>query len=252
MSNQSPKNQPIQTKPATGPGAILISGASRGVGRACAEELAAPGVDLALMATSLAALSETIAACEAKGARAVGFECDLSNMRQIDAAARKIKACFGSVSALVNNAGVWLEAPFEKGSMEAWESALDVNLKGAMRLTRRALEMAPDGSAIIFIGSTASRKVYAGGANYCAAKHGLLGFAGALFEDCRERGIKVCSILPGVINTDMHAKDPLMDKAKMIQPEDVARAARFVLDFPANACPTEISLQPQRAPKKRA
>lgn len=242
----------LRTPPlAFAPRVIAITGASRGVGRACALELAGPGVALALMASCASSLAETAALCQAKGAATLSLGFDLSDMSAIDEAAGRIGRELGPVHTLINNAGVWLEAPFERGDMERWESALDVNLKGAMRLTRRALEAMPDGGAVIFIGSSASRKTYAGGANYCAAKHGLLGFAGALFEDVRERGVKVCSLLPGVINTDMHAADPQMDKAKMIQPEDVAAAVAFALAFPANACPTEIAIQPQRYPKKK-
>ena len=231
---------------------IVITGASRGIGRACALALAAPGVSLALVARSEAALEEVKALCQAKGAQAQGFGCDLAEMDAIDALCEKVKSHFAApIHTLVNNAGIWIEKPFEQGDLGAWEEALDVNLKAPMRLTRRALDGMPEGGAVIFIGSLASRKTYPGGSNYCAAKHGLLAFAQALFEDVRERGVKVCSVLPGVVDTDMHASDAAMDHAKMIQPQDVAAAVAFALAAPSHVCPIEIALQPQRLPKRR-
>lgn len=230
---------------------IVITGASRGIGRACAEALAKAGATLVLMARSEEASAETAAACEALGAKTLSLAVELSDMAAIDRAMGEVLEAFGRVDALINNAGIWIERPFEQGDMALWESALDVNLKAPMRLTRRALEMMPDGGAVIFIGSSASKRSYAKGSNYCAAKRGLLAFAEALFEDARERGIRVCSILPGVVDTDMHAGDESLDGEKMIQPEDVAAAAVFALSAPSRVCVSEISIQPQRAPKRR-
>jgi len=231
---------------------IAVTGASRGIGRACAIALAAPGVSLVLMARNAEELRETAQLCEARGAIAHRFGFDLSKIDEIETRIQEIKAQCGCIDVLVNNAGVWIEEPFSTGDMSAWDFALDVNLKATMHLTRHALEGMPEGGAIVFIASTASRKVYANGTNYCAAKHGLMGFAGALFEDVRERGIKVSSVLPGVVNTDMHASDPKLEKPKMIQPEDVAAAVAFIVHSPANVCPTEIALQPQKNPKTRS
>lgn len=231
---------------------ILITGASRGIGKACALALAAPGVTLALTASDCSGMREVADACEAKGAGVMRFGFDLADVDGIKERVAEIQELCGPIHTLINNAGIWIESPFTEGAMDAWERALDVNLKAVMRLTRHALEGMPEGGAVIFIGSAASKRAYAGGANYCAAKFGLLGFAGALFEDIRERGIKVCSILPGVVNTDMHASDASFDQEKMIQPEDVAAAVAYALGAPGNLCPTEISLQPQRYPKRRA
>lgn len=244
-------SQKAETQGKTQGKVIVITGASRGIGRACALALAEKGASLALMARSVEALEAVAAECEAQGAQTLSLGLDLSEMGAIDQAMSQVIERFGRVDALVNNAGIWDERPFEQGDMEAWERALDVNLKAPIRLTRRALERMPDGGAVIFIGSTASKRAYAKGTNYCAAKRGLLAFAEALFEDCRERGVRVCSILPGVVDTDMHANDAAMDQAKMIQPEDVASAARFAISAPSRVCVSEICIQPQRAPKRR-
>ena len=106
-----------------------------------------------------------------------------------------------------------------------------------------------EGSSIIFINSIAARKSYAGGTNYCAAKFGQLGFANSLFEDIRHLGIKVSSIMPGVVNTDMHKDDETLDAQLMLQPSDVSRVVSFIMNSPVTVCPTEITLLPQFNPK---
>ncbi len=237
--------------PHPAPHVIAITGASRGIGAAIATALAKPGAVLALLGRDDASLRPTADSCRAYGATAACFAADLSRSAELAPLVSRIQEACGPIHTLINNAGLFLEAPILEGDMEAWDQALDVNLKAAIHLTRHALKAMPEGGAVVFIASSASRRAYAGGTNYCAAKFGLLGFAGALFEDVRERGIKVCSILPGVVDTGMHDGDDSLDKAKMIQPEDVAAAVAFALSMPSRTCPTEIALQPQRAPKIR-
>ena len=232
-------------------GTVVVTGAGRGIGRACALALAAPGVVMALMGRDASSLGKVASLCGEKGARVLCFPFDLADVESIDGRMEQVKAACGPIGVLVSNAGLWIEAPFCDGPLDLWDEALDVNLKAPMRLARSALEGMGEGGAVVFIGSSASRRAYAGGTNYCAGKFGLLGFAGALFEDVRERGIKVCSVLPGVVDTDMHAGDPGLDPAKMIRPEDVASAVAWILSTPANVCPTEVALQPQRVPKVR-
>ena len=240
----------MSTQPAAR--AIAVTGARSGIGAAIAIALARRGAVLALVGRDEASLKATAGACRARGAVVECFAADLSRSAELAALVSRIHEACGPIHTLINNAGLFLEASILDGDMEAWDRALDVNLKAAIHLTRHALPTMPDGGAVVFIASSASRKAYAGGTNYCAAKFGLLGFAGALFEDVRERGIKVCSILPGVVDTGMHEGDNALDPAKMIQPEDVAAAVVFALSMPARTCPTEIALQPQRAPKIRA
>jgi NADP-dependent 3-hydroxy acid dehydrogenase YdfG len=227
---------------------VVITGASRGIGKECAIKLAQPGTTLILMARKQEDLDVVAKECLALGANPHCQPIELlkDNLKEIIS---NIKSQFGNIDILINNAGVWIEKPFTTGDMDAWDDALDVNLKSAIHLTRYCLDGMQEGGSIIFIGSTASRKSYAGGTNYCAAKFGLLGFANSLFEDIRDRGIKVCSILPGVVNTDMHKDDPSFTPEKMIQPEDVAATVQFVLSTPSNMCPTEITLMPQKNPK---
>ena len=229
---------------------ILITGASRGIGAECALALANPSTRLILHARSDTALQETADACQAKGAEVVLWPLDLADVPSIAPAMQALMAKVGPLHTLINNAGLWIEQPFATGDMAAWDQALDVNLKAVIHLSRASVEQMPEGGAMVFIASTASKRSYAGGTNYCAAKFGVMGFAGALFEDIRARGIKVCSIFPGVVNTDMHASNTNFIRDEMIQPQDIAQAVVYVLGTPSNICPTELVIQPQKIPKK--
>lgn len=231
---------------------IIVTGASRGIGFAIAEELAGPDVHLVLMAKDKKNLIGIHDACVAKGAATTLLSVDLADTQDLKRQMEDLKKTVTRVDVLVNNAGLWCEDAFEKGDMDIWDTALDVNLKSQIHLTRHCVDLMQEGSAIVFMGSTASQKSYKGGTNYCAAKFGLLGFARSLFEDLREKGIKVSSILPGVVNTDMHKDDASFDHARMIQPKDIAQLTKFIVSMPANSCITEVSIQPQKNPKARA
>ena len=229
---------------------ILISGASRGIGRACSLALAHKDSILILMARDEKSLKKVKTECENLGAEVECISLDLSDTAKIKDGVSQVIQQYGKIDTLINNAGIWDEQPFESGDMDKWDFALDVNLKSAIHLTRYCLEGMSSEGAVIFIGSSASKKTYAGGTNYCAAKFGLLGFANSLFEDIREKGIKVSSILPGLVNTSMHENDKKLDPDKMIQPDDVAQTVNFILSMPQNVCPLEITLFPQKNPRK--
>lgn len=232
---------------------IVITGASRGIGKACALKLANHNSVLVLMARKIEELNHVAHMCEDLGAVVETISVDLIDVVSLKKQTEDIINKYKKIDVLINNAGIWDEQPFEQGDMDKWDFALDVNLKSAIHLTRYCLEGMKndvDNKAIIFIGSTASKRTYAGGTNYCAAKFGLLGFANSLFEDIREQGIKVSNILPGLVNTDMHKDDPKLEPEKMIQPEDIAKTVEFVLNMPNNVCPLEITLLPQKNPKK--
>ena len=230
----------------------LITGASRGIGRAIAIDLAKQSFDVGLVGREAARLQEVANECRALGVRAECYVVDLGDMKAVSQLASRAAEELGGISVLVNNAGVSVEKNIREASLDEWETTLDVNLRSVFTLTKLCLPYLEQAkkAAVITIASTASRRTYPGSTMYAASKHGVLGFSNALFEDVREAGVKVCSILPGYVNTDMHAGDKKLEPSKMIQPEDVAKAVSFVLNFPENSCPTEITIMPQRSPKK--
>lgn len=225
---------------------ILITGASRGIGAAAALHLAKEGARVALTARNGSALEAVKEACEAAGGEAALFPGDMTDTAFLKALPTQVVETFGRLDALFNNAGLVARAPADEADLAEWDRVLDVNFRAWMHLTRHALPhlTANPESAVINLCSVAGRHTYATGGIYSATKHAVHAWSGCLFEDLRAKGVKVCALYPGFVNTEMVTDVP-GDKDKMIQPGDIARAIEFVLTFPSNACPTEIVIRPQ-------
>lgn len=231
----------------------FITGASRGIGRACAIRFARAGCDVGLAARSPGALEQTAKLCRNHGADTVAVETDVSVRDDVRAAIDHCSEKLGGLHILVNNAGRGHYEPVDQADLDEWEATVEVNLLGAMYATRYAaphLKLAAgdgDRAAIINIASISGKLTHEEGGVYCATKHGLVGLSGSSFDDLRERGIKVTALCPGFVDTDM-PDDANLDRSKMIQPEDIADTALFVARYPDTGCPTEITIRPQRTP----
>jgi NADP-dependent 3-hydroxy acid dehydrogenase YdfG len=232
-------------------GVAIITGASRGIGEAVAIDLAKENFAVGLAGRDEERLKAVAAECEKLGVRARYYIVDLEDANSLEKLAAGVAKDLGGINILVNNAGVWVEKNIREASIEEWDKTIDVNLRSVFALTKAVLPYLEKekSAAIINIGSVSSRHSYAGGTMYAASKHGLLGFGNSLFHDVREQGIKVCTLLPGYVNTAMHAGDVKLDQDLMIQPSDIAKAVSFVVNFPENACPTEITILPQKSPR---
>jgi NAD(P)-dependent dehydrogenase (short-subunit alcohol dehydrogenase family) len=227
----------------------LITGASRGIGRAIACGLAEEGCRLSLIARGEAQLEETKEMSEDRGAEVATFTADVTDGSVIADVFGRTADAFGGIDIVVNNAGTGHLASIMEADGADWARTIDVNLRAAMESTRLAVPYLRKrgGGTIIFIASLSSKIAYGGGGAYCASKHGLLGFAGAVFEDVRGFGIRVCSICPGFVNTELIEGLGIAPKA-IIQPDDVADAVRFAAKFGGTACPTEIVIRSQTPP----
>lgn len=229
----------------------LITGAGRGIGRAIAQGLAEEGCDVALLARSEGELEQTARLCREHGVRAVPLAVDIADSPALENAVRTCVEQLGGLNILVNNAGVSVDGSAAAADPDGWERMLRINLLAAMRATHLALPhiLEAGGGAVVFIASLAAKFTAGGMAGYVASKHGLLGFSGSVFEDVRERDVKVSVICPGWTNTAMMDTSAFAREA-VIQPEDVADAVRFVVTFPRSACPTEIVIHPQHRPQR--
>ncbi|MCS6774651.1 MAG: SDR family oxidoreductase [Anaerolineae bacterium] len=229
--------------------AALVTGASRGIGRAVALMLAQAGCNLALLARHTDALRETQAACTSFGVHVLPLTVDLAECNMIAAAVDACVEAFGGLNVLINNAGVHQFASAVDADLEVWDRMVNVNLRAAMHATRLALPHILAGTrngrrgGVIFISSLGGKFTAPTNAGYAATKHALTGFGGSVFEDVRDAGVKVCTIYPGWTNTGLLAD--WLKPEEAIQPEDVAEAVRFVLASASTVCPTEIVLQPQ-------
>jgi 3-oxoacyl-[acyl-carrier protein] reductase len=227
----------------------LVTGASRGIGRAVALHLAEAGCHLALTGRDREALEATAAACREHGVSAHSLPADLARREECRYAVDEAVAALGGLDILINNAGVPGSGRAGETAPEDWDLTLAVNIRAPMDITTLALPhiVKSEAGAVIFLASIAGKMSFAGGGAYCASKHAVPGFAGSVFEDVREHGVKVCAISPGFVNTGLVASKNL-DADKMIQPEDVADTVLWICQTPANVCPTQITLRPQRTP----
>ncbi len=227
----------------------IITGATRGIGRALAVRLNSLAYRLVLLGRDQQALAAVASACEHRANEVHCIAGDLQDESYIDAAFHEACERFGHIDVLVNNAGVARREPAQHADLDAWWEVLNVNFKAAVRLTHLALPAMIEkrAGAIINISSISGRHVSPGSAIYAATKHALNGFSGCTFEDVRDYGIKVSLIMPGFVATDLTAG--LGRKAaRMLQPTDVADAVEFVLSSSPTCCPTELVLRPQRTP----
>ncbi len=227
----------------------LITGASRGIGKAIALRLAEQGYACFLVGRDARALEAVCADCRALGAEADYAAADLSDgagrAEVLEAAGKR----FGRVDVLVNNAGTAHRAAVQEAHWADWQRVLDLNLAALMDLSRLALPgmIERRRGAIVNISSLSGRHGAAGNAAYAASKHAVNGFSDCLYEDARDYGIKVSAIMPGFVDTDLTA-GLARDAGNMIRASDVADAVAFVLAASPHCCPTEIVLRPQRRP----
>jgi 3-oxoacyl-[acyl-carrier protein] reductase len=219
----------------------IVTGASRGIGRACAVALGAAGAKVVVNYTANeAAAAETVAAVQAVGGAAVPRRFDVADAAAVDAAIKEIAAAEGGIHVLVNNAGI-AKNGLTLGAKDAdWRLALDVNLSGAFNCTRaalRALMRAKDGR-IINMTSVTAEMGSPGQAFYTAAKAGLIGLTKTWAREYASRGITVNAVAPGWIETDMTAAElPPDRRAELLKqiplgrvgaPEDVAAVVLFL------------------------
>ena len=224
----------------------LVVGASSDIGRAVAADRAAAGADVVLWGRDEDRLRTTAQRC---GGRATSDVVDVTDHDAVRAALDRALAA-GPLTTVVWAAGTFDWAPADQADAGTWAHLLDV-LTAAAVLTTMVLPplLAAAPSALVYVGSGAGRRAYANNAAYVASKHGLAGLAWATFLDVRDRDVKVSVVSPGLVAAGAGLLSPAGQErpAELLSPADVAAAVRFVVD-PANGCPVEVELQPQRTP----
>ena len=185
----------------------LVTGASQGIGKACAVELARMGATVALAARNEAKLAETAAEIEADGGKANLFALDVSSEESIKSGAKAVIEKFGKVEILVNNAGITRNGLVLRMKRPDWDDVLGTNLTGAFLLTQAVLGpmLRNRWGRIVNISSVVGRTGQAGQVNYAASKAGLIGMTRSLAREVASRGITVNAVAPGYIETAMTA-----------------------------------------------
>jgi len=218
----------------------VVTGASRGIGRAIAIKLATLGVNIVVnYRNSYDAVQEVVKEIQALGARALAVQCDISSFKDVESMMKKSMEEFGSIDILVNNAGITKDGLLMRMKEEEFDSVIDINLKGAFNCTRHisAIMLKQRSGRIINISSVSGLTGNAGQVNYSSAKAGILGMTKAVAKELAGRGVTCNAVAPGYIQTDM--TEGLADKVKenimnaiplkrLGTPEDVANAVAFL------------------------
>lgn len=215
----------------------LVTGGSRGIGRACALKLAEAGVNVVInYAGNDEAAEKTVKDIEAFGVKAAKKKFNVADKGAVDNAIKEIVEEFGKIDILVNNAGITRDGLFMRMSETQWLDVINTNLNSAYFVTNPVskLMIKQRSGAIINMASISGIYGNAGQANYSTAKAGLIGFTKALAKELASRNIRVNAVAPGFIQTDM-TKDLPMDAIveriplkKLGNPEDVAAAVKFL------------------------
>ncbi len=216
----------------------VITGGGRGIGAAIAEKMAALGADVAVLyaGNQSAAESVCLRCRQTYDIRAESYRCDVSDFNAVKETVAKIKADFGTVHILVNNAGITRDGLAAVMKEEDFDAVLQTNLKGAFHMIRHCcgLFIRNREGCVINISSVSGLAGNAGQCNYAASKAGLIGLTKSIAKELAPKGIRCNAIAPGFIATDMtgnQAENPLLRMVplgKMGTPEDVAEAAAYL------------------------
>lgn len=219
----------------------IVTGGSRGIGRAIALCLAEEGANVAVIyAGNTAAAEETQKAIAEKGGQAIAIQCDVASEDAVTAMMKQVKEQFGSIDILVNNAGITRDGLLMRMKTSDWQAVLDTNLTGTFFCTKAVTKimMKQRSGAIVNLTSVVGLTGNAGQANYAAAKSGIIGFTKSVAKELASRGIRVNAVAPGCIDTDMTAvlsdavKDEMLKAiplGRVAQPEEVAKAVLFLV-----------------------
>jgi len=220
--------------------AALVTGASRGIGRAICRRLAEAGADVAGLDIDPALMDETAALCGQEGAKFLALEADVRDFEQMREAVKKVVAEFGSLDVLVNNAGITRDNLLIRMEEADWDAVLDINLKGVFNGIKAAARpmMKQRSGTIVNIASVVGVIGNAGQANYSASKGGVIALTKTAARELAPRGVRVNAVAPGFIQTAMTDKLSEDARAHLIgqiplgrlgRPQDVAAAVLFLV-----------------------
>jgi len=230
----------------------IVSGGSRGIGRAVTEGLLSAGWRVYLCSKTPRSVETALATLRAiHGDAVAGRIVDVRQQMQVDAFVADVLEEEGRIDCLVNNAGLGIFGPVDELSGEQWREVLEANLAGCFYFLRAvAPGMKKRGSGWIFnIASLAGRNPFAGGAAYNASKFGLIGLSEAAMLDLRPHGVRVAALLPGSVDTDFGNRKEGADRSWMLRPADVASMVLHLLSYPPNALPSLVEMRPANPAK---
>ena len=230
----------------------LVTGASRGIGRATALALAKAGVKVALAARSAADLDAVLTEIQRRGGEARVFHSDLADHDAPRLLVRGVVEAFGRLDILVNNAGSAVAGPISETTLEEWDRLMAINARAPFLLCRESLPHLKESGhgRIVNISSVVGFKGYVNQGAYTASKHALAGFTKVLAQEVMADGIRVHLVSPGGVDTRLAAEmRPDLDQAGLTTPAEIAQTILFLLSQEGNAIIDEVSIRrPGKSP----
>jgi 3-oxoacyl-[acyl-carrier protein] reductase len=238
---------PLSSATALASATVLVTGGSRGIGRAIALRLAELGASVAICGRDAGALSATASELQKRAGRVFSHVADVTRSADVSSLVEAAEKALGPISILVNNAGIGGFGPVHEKSEADWDKVLDTNLKSLFLVSRAVVPsmVRRGGGDIVNIASLAGRNSFAGGGLYCASKWGVYGLSGCMAEDLREHGIRVSVVAPGSVATEFSGRGP-KDASKVLKPEDVAHAVAMIVTQGPQSFVSEVQLRPLR------
>jgi 3-oxoacyl-[acyl-carrier protein] reductase len=228
----------------------VVTGGTRGIGRAIADHLLRAGAAVAICGRTRESVDQAVTELkQSTGGGVFGSATDVSKLDQVARFFEEVESRFGGLDILVNNAGAGIFRSIQELTVEDWRNTIDLNLTGVFYCCHQAMPLLRKRGAgyIIQISSLAGVNAFAGGAAYNASKFGLNGFSEALMHDLRYENIRVSYIMPGSVDTDFSHRSGVADWK--IAPEDVAEVVVNLLRMPARTLISRVDMRPSK-PKK--
>ena len=231
----------------------IVTGGTRGIGRAIAESLVRAGARVAITARNEQKLSNTVSQLnQIRPGAVAAYVCDVRDYERVKTVFANVGSDFGGVDILINNAGIGIFKSVESTTADEFRAVLETNLFGVFYCCHEAIPLMKrrGGGYIINISSLAGTNAHPQMTAYNASKFGLNGFSEALMQEVRHDGIKVSYIMPGSVNTEFGDDEPSDQKSWQLQPEDIARVVMDLLAYPDRSLLSRVEIRPSRPPKK--
>jgi NADP-dependent 3-hydroxy acid dehydrogenase YdfG len=225
---------------------VVITGASKGIGRALSLELAKQGANLSLIARSQAELDSLQAEAIGLGAKCLTFVGSVANENDVNKTISETVAAYGGIDFMINNAGYGVFGATDTFSADTWSDVFDTNVKGTFMFSKAVL--APMKAAgqghIINIASDVAKRVFDGGSLYCASKFAQDAFSAALRKEVRKDGIKVSVVYSGLVDTTFHPNPHSDAKQSWLTDVDMAGSILFIMSQPKHVVIDELMIHP--------
>ncbi len=227
---------------------VIVTGASKGIGKGIASFLAMDGFEVGLLARSRDLLEDLRQSIDEQGGTCFAATCDLRDPDNTAAAIAATVDALGGVDALVNNAGLVIRKNVFEISMDEWRAMIDTNINGVFFATRAVLPYfkAQHSGHIVNVSSISGKVPLPGGSGYAATKYAVTGFSQSLFHEVRDYGIKVTTVYPGSVDSESHRHDTQADHSWKVTPAEVGAAVRDVLRTSPGTVISEVEIRPLR------